>query len=296
MNFHQTGRGVEIPLTIDFDLAQTLECGQCFRWEKTEDGAFRGMVNGKAISIREDIDAKAIVLEGVSPKDFSTIWADYFDLDFDYAGARAQLCQAHPGLTPMAEFAPGIRLLRQDPWEALCSFILSQNNNIPRIKGIVQRLCEHFGQRTQDGFLFPTPERMAALTVEDLAPLRSGFRAKYLLSAAQLVSAGQVDLEALRVMPMEEARASLMQIVGVGPKVAECALLYGLHRLEAFPMDVWMKRAMEALFPGYRSEDFGEYAGIAQQYIFHYSRSNPKIFTDESSVGSRESLVPRSAR
>ena len=201
-------------------------------------------------------------------------------MDFDYAGVRAQLCQAHPDLTKMAEFAPGIRLLRQDPWEALCSFIISQNNNIPRIQGIVQRLCQHFGQRTPDGFLFPTPERMAALTVEGLAPLRSGFRAKYLLSAAQLVSAGQVDLEALRVMPMEEARASLMQIVGVGPKVAECALLYGLHRLEAFPMDVWMKRAMAALFPGYQPEDFGEYAGIAQQYIFHYSRSNPKIFTD----------------
>ena len=113
-----------------------------------------------------------------------------------------------------------------------------------------------------------------------MAPLRSGFRAKYLLSAAQLVSAGQVDLEALRVMPMEEARASLMQIVGVGPKVAECALLYGLHRLEAFPMDVWMKPAMAALFLAISRRIFGEYAGIAQQYIFHYSRSNPKIFTD----------------
>ena len=165
--------------------------------------------------------------------------------------------------------------MRQDPWEALCSFIISQNNNIPRIQGIVQRLCQHFGQRTPDGFLFPTPERMAALTV-DLVPLRSGFRAKYLLSAAQLVSAGQVDLEALRVMPMEEARASLMQIVGVGPKVAECALLYGLHRLEAFPMDVWMKRAMAALFPGYQPEDFGNMPELPSSTFFTIAAATQK--------------------
>ena len=151
--------------------------------------------------------------------------------------------------------------------------LISQNNNIPRIKGIVSRLCEHFGEKIPGGFAFPAPEVLANCTVEDLAPLRSGFRAKYILNAAQKVAQGIIILDAMKTMPLEEVRQQLMTIQGVGPKVAECAALYGLHRLEAFPMDVWMKRAMAILFPNKTAADFGRYAGIAQQYIFHYART-----------------------
>ena len=281
MDFTQTGRGIEVPLTDTFHLEETFGCGQCFRWRKQEDGSFAGIAFGKYCRISEDREGGVIVFHKIESAEFEQLWAPYFDLDTDYASIRSRLAALEPVMAKAAEFAPGIRILRQDPWEALCSFIISQNNNIPRIQGIVDRLCENFGEPVEGGFAFPTPERMAQLTAEDLAPLRSGFRAKYLCSAAQLVADGTVDLRALYILPLPEARAMLMQIHGVGPKVAECVLLYGFHRMECFPMDVWMKRAMAVLFPGKDSCLFGADAGMAQQYIFHYSRSNPQLF-DES--------------
>ena len=182
-------------------------------------------------------------------------------------------------MTSTAKYAPGIRILRQEPYEALCTFIISQNNNIKRIKGIVQRLCESYGEPLPNGqFAFPTALTMAQLSVDDLAPLRAGFRARYLCDAAKRVADGEVDLEYCRTAGYDDARAELMKITGVGVKVADCTLLFGLHRVEAFPIDVWMKRAMEKLFPDMTADDFGEYAGIAQQYIFHYSRMHPELF------------------
>ena len=151
--------------------------------------------------------------------------------------------------------------------------------NIKRIKGIVQRLCENFGEEISPGdFAFPTPQKMAELSADDLAPLRAGFRNRYLIDAAQKVYSGEVDLESCRTLDYEQARKELMKITGVGVKVADCTLLFGLHRIEAFPVDVWMKRAMEKLFPGMMPSDFGDCAGIAQQYIFHYSRMHPELF------------------
>ena len=171
--------------------------------------------------------------------------------------------------------------MRQDPYEALCTFIISQNNNIKRIKGIVGRLCESFGDEIEDGvYGFPTAERLAKLTPDDLAPLRAGFRNRYIIDSAKKVASGEVDLELCKTADYEAALAELMKITGVGVKVADCTLLFGMYRVEAFPIDVWMKRAMEKLFPGMTAADFGEYAGIAQQYIFHYSRMHPEIFAD----------------
>lgn len=277
MNYQQTSRGIELPSFRDLDLAQTLDCGQCFRWQVLPDGQYEGIAMGRRLKITEQNGT--ILFHGITESEFQEIWLPYFDLDFDYAAVRQTYSEFHPALRQAAEFAPGIRLLRQDPWEALCSFIISQNNNIPRIKGIVDRLCNLLGEERDGFFDFPTPERLAAQTPDTLAPIRSGFRAKYLISAAQKVSSGEVDLSALFTMPIEDARKNLMTIYGVGEKVAECALLYGLHRLEAFPMDVWMKRAMAVLLPGYAPEQLGEYAGIAQQYLFHYSRCNAELFT-----------------
>lgn len=253
-----------------FCLAETLECGQCFRWERTGQGAYEGVAYGKKARLREQ--AGTILLEGVTPEDYSRVWHGYFDLGLDYGQVRETLCQTHERLREMAEFAPGIRILRQEPWETLCSFLLSQNNNIPRIKGIVRRLCEQHGEPTEGGYAFPSVERVASLDEEGLAGIRSGFRAKYLLGAARKIASGEIDLEALRDEEIGAAREKLQELPGVGPKVAECVLLYGLHRLEAFPMDVWMKRAMAVFFPDYQEGSFGAYGGIAQQYIYHYSR------------------------
>ena len=277
MNYRQTARGVELAASPDFDLKQTLDCGQCFRWDLLPDGSFCGTAFDRRLRLSEENGS--VIFHGVSAAEFEQVWAPYFDLDFDYAAVRRALAEQNPVLKQAAEFAPGIRILRQDPWEALCSFIISQNNNIPRIKGIIARLCETFGENCGGLYTFPGPGRLAGLGVEALAPLRSGFRAKYILSAAEKVASGEVDLGAVSVMPMEQARESLMTICGVGEKVAECVLLYGLHRLEAFPMDVWMKRAMSVLLPDRAREDFGEYAGIAQQYLFHYSRCHADLFS-----------------
>lgn len=269
----------------DLDLRETLDCGQCFRWRETAEGSFAGVVRGRAV--RVCMDGDRLTIEG-APETDRALWADYFDLDLDYGMIKRALSAIHPTLAEAARFAPGIRILNQEPFEALISFIISQNNNIKRIAGIVDRLCAYFGEPIGDSgtcsadFLhaFPTPERLAALSADDLAPIRAGFRHRYIIDAAQKVADGTVDLEMLRKLPYEEARAQLMQITGVGVKVADCVLLYGLHRLDGFPLDVWMKRAMATLFPGLDPAAFGRYAGIAQQYIFHYSRMHPELFNN----------------
>ncbi|MCQ4022160.1 MULTISPECIES: DNA-3-methyladenine glycosylase [unclassified Ruminococcus] len=260
----------------DLNLGQTLDCGQSFRWEEQENGDFRGIAFDREITVR--LKRGDLYIIGGKAED-NRLWSDYFDLDLDYGAIKRELSKLSPVLKSAAEYAPGIRILRQDSWEALCSFIISQNNNIPRIKGIIKRLCECFGDKTADGgYTFPSADKLSGLSVEDLSPLRSGFRAKYLIDASQRVSCGEISLDDVQKMPIDEARQSLMKIKGVGPKVAECALLYGMHRLECFPMDVWMKRAMAVLLPEFTIEDLGRYAGIAQQYIFHYSRMHPELF------------------
>lgn len=276
MNCEAIENGIVYRGVSDLDLAQTLDCGQSFRWEQEENGDFRGVAFDREVTVH--LDGGDFYIFGGKAED-SALWSDYFDLDFDYGVIKNELSALSPVLKSAAEYAPGIRILRQDSWEALCSFIISQNNNIPRIKGIIKRLCECFGDKTEDsGYTFPSAARLSDLSVEDLAPLKSGFRAKYLIDAAQRVSSGEINLDEVLIMPIDEARQSLMKIKGVGPKVAECALLYGMHRLECFPMDVWMKRAMAVLLPEFTIEDLGQYAGIAQQYIFHYSRMHPELF------------------
>ena len=273
MEYTKTPAGIMIPKSNEFDLMQTLDCGQSFRWEPCNEKSNRigGIAFGRYLELEES--DKHILFCDTEEDDFLHIWVPYFELELDYKSIKDDLSELDPILCTAAQYAPGIRILQQDPWEALCCFIISQNNNIPRIKGIVSRLCEHFGEKIPGGFAFPAPEVLANCTVEDLAPLRSGFRAKYILNAAQKVAQGIIILDAMKTMPLEEVRQQLMTIQGVGPKVAECAALYGLHRLEAFPMDVWMKRAMAILFPNKTAADFGRYAGIAQQYIFHYART-----------------------
>ncbi len=275
--FREVPGGIAVPAE-DFSLPATLQCGQCFRWKQCEDGTWQGAAMGKRLTLREE---NGEIVFSAGKEEFLEVWVPYFDLELDYGKIRRSLARKHPVLREACRYAPGIRILRQDPWEALCSFIISQNNNIPRIQGIISRLCELYGGENGGNTAFPPPEWLAELSVEDLAPLRSGFRAKYLLSAARLTVSGEVDLTAAAKLPVDEAREMLRKIYGVGDKVADCVLLYGLHRLEAFPMDVWMKRTMAELLPGVSPEDLGSFAGIAQQYLFHYSRNHPELFRAE---------------
>lgn len=276
MKYKFVGNNVEITEFNEFNLEETFECGQCFRWQKTKENTFEGVAFDKYLQIIEEKDK--IILVNTSENDFNNIWKKYFDLDLDYNKVKSDLGKINNTMKIACDYAPGIRILSQDYWETLCSFIISQNNNIPRIKGIISRMCEEFGKEICNGiYSFPSADVLSKLSEDDLKPLRSGFRAGYILDAAKKVAGKEIDLESIKNMDIVSARLELQKIKGVGPKVAECTLLYGFHRLEAFPMDVWMKRAMKELFARMIPEDFGCYAGIAQQYIFNYSRTNPEL-------------------
>lgn len=258
-----------------FDLQQTLDCGQSFRWQKNADNSFTGVVRGSVATVSYSDKTLTITTDNMDER----LWREYFDLDLDYAGVKEALSKMHPVLKEASTYAGGIRILSQEPFEALITFIISQNNNIARIKGIVERLCENFGEKIDDThYAFVTPKRLANLTADDLSPIRAGFRHRYIIDAAQKVHSGEIDLESLRTMEYNKAQQELQKITGVGVKVADCVLLYGLHRLESFPLDVWMKRAMSVLFDNMKGDEFGQFGGIAQQYIFHYSRMHKELF------------------
>lgn len=254
-----------------FSAAETLFCGQCFRWRQTADG-FEGIAHGRALTLRERQDG-TVLLTGLEESDVP-LFLHYFAFDENYAALQRRL-QRSKRLAECIRCAPGIRVLHQDFFEVLLTFIISQNNNIPRITGIVARLCEGFGAPLAGGGrAFPLPCELADRTVEELAFLRAGWRADYLLDAARKVASGEVGREKLARLATPEARALLMTIRGVGPKVADCVLLYGLERAEVCPMDVWMKRAMARRFPRGMPLCARDCAGVAQQYIFHAERTS----------------------
>ena len=260
---------IEIKNINCLDLAETLDCGQAFRWKETNDGRWYGIAHGKEIEL--SMNGGTLTLYDTTQEDFENIWSDYLDLNRDYA-AIEKVISSDDTLSKMYKLCNGVRVLNQEPWETLCSFIISQNNNIKRIKGIIERLCETYGTKLNNGYSFPAAERIAILTVEDLAPLRCGFRAKYILDAAKRVASGEIDFDYIKTLPIDEARSELTKIYGVGHKVADCTLLFGLGFAEAFPKDVWIKRAMPLLFPNGLPEGCHGIEGIIQQYIFSYAR------------------------
>ncbi len=263
---------VEIHGCDDFVPSLVFDCGQCFRWDS--DGV--GIAGGKiARVVLED----QIVKIYCDPDDFDTFWSKYFDVSLDYSDIRRGFAQ-DKRMNDAINFGKGIRILKQEPWEALISFIISQCNNIPRIKGIIEKMCALFGEEVSFGdikrYSFPTAERLAKCSLADLEPLRSGYRAKYILSAARRVAANETELERISELPTSDARKELLSFEGVGNKVADCTLLFGMGKLDAFPVDVWMKRALSEFFDN-KTPDFGAYAGIAQQYIFHYIRNKAQV-------------------
>ena len=200
-----------IPSPQPFDLAQTLDCGQVFRWRERSPGQWEGAAFGTYLLLEQRGDQ---VWLGCSQEDYQGTWRSYFDLDESYREKRESLSAISPVLAEAIHFAQGIRILRQEPWEALCSFIVSQNNHIPRIKGILDRLCRSFGEPIPGTgwHAFPPAERLSTCSLEDLAPLRAGFRAKYLLDAARKVAWGEVDLDLVARSPVEAGRRELQKI------------------------------------------------------------------------------------
>lgn len=253
----------------DFSLAQTIESGQCFRFEKLDENDYSLIALDTRLRLRQSGDK--LFVQGCAEDDFARRFRGYFSLDDDYGEIKSLLAQDERLKTAIS-FAPGLRVLRQPLWETLCSFILSQNNNIKRIKGIIARLCRCFGDDLGGFYSFPSAERLAALEPEALGELRCGFRDKYVVDAARRFANEDISEHTLRAAPLGEARAQLTAIFGVGPKVADCVLLFGAARLDAFPRDVWVNRIMARLFPEGLPEFAKPYAGIAQQYLFHYAR------------------------
>ena len=274
MQYFDRGGEVEITGVSDFSPAKIFECGQCFRWNADEKKVYTGVAYGRAAQVR--LEGSSIYISG-SIEDFEAVWRSYFDLDRDYTEIRRRLC-IDDFMHKATEYGAGIRILRQDSWEALCSFILSQCNNIRRIGKIINTLCREFGDklefRGQELYTFPPAERLASLNEERLAPLRCGYRAAYITGAAKAVANGELDLAKLSRGAPEDARTELKKLKGVGDKVADCAVLFGLNMLDAFPLDVWMKRAIaEHYGTGFNPSVFSPYAGVAQQYIFYFVRN-----------------------
>ena len=252
----------------DLDLDETLDCGQAFRWKKISSDyecTYSGSFFNDKLTVSQ-ASKGSFIFHNTNENDFISKWIRYFDFETDYSELKRCFSEDET-LAKACSFAGGIRLQRQNSWECLISFIISQNNNIPRIKGIIDRLCENYDGR------FPSINELSMENADTLSYLRSGFRAKYLEDAAIKAASGEINLDAIATLPIDDARSALKRIKGVGPKVAECVLLFGMYRTEAFPVDVWIKRVLAQYYPDGFPEFAKSSAGIAQQYLFHYIRS-----------------------
>ncbi len=270
----KTDRGVLLK-DSDLDIYKTFDCGQCFRFESVGEDCVAGVAFGKRLVLKNT--PEGVLLEGVSAEEYEAVWKDYLDMDRDYEGINRSL-SSYEKLQTAAATGYGIHILNQEPWEALCSFIISQNNNIPRIKKIIEKLCRLYGKEIKGGvYAFPTPAALLAAGEEGVAQSGCGFRTRYILGAAAQVESGELIPDELMGLSYGQAFERLLQLKGVGPKVANCVLLFGLRHTEAFPVDVWIKRVMEKYFePDFDPAVFGSYAGIAQQYLFYNERYQPK--------------------
>lgn len=272
-----------------FDIAKIFDCGQCFRFDPVENSKYiceySGVAHGRFVSFADD--GESIIIFGSDEKDFRDIWKGFLSLDRNYEAIYGDIMSRsdNPALKCAVDVGNGIRILKQDLWEALCSFIISQNNNIPRIKGIIANLSMAAGERIDtvgleahgarlEEYAFPTPEAILSLGVDGLTKLKTGFRAKYIYDAAEKVASGDIDLSYIESMcDTEEAARLLTRIKGVGPKVAACTLLFGASMLDSFPIDVWIKKVISKYFnEGFTPNELGEYAGVAQQVLFYYER------------------------
>ena len=280
----------EIENLNSFELKDIFECGQCFRWNEQEDKSYIGVFKGNVLNVKK-IDNK-VIFKGVCNGDIKEVVRDYFDLDRDYEKIKQSLSKIDSNMEKSIEYGKGIRILNQDLWETIISFIISANNNIPRIKGIIERLSKNFGKEIEYNeekyYTFPEPNDLKDVSVEKYRELGLGFRDIRLYETTKMILDGDVNLDELRNNSNTiEVRDKLLSLSGVGPKVADCILLFSdLKRFEVFPIDVWVRRVMNDLYiksadetkvskkqiEKIAKEKFGDLAGLAQQYLFYWRR------------------------
>lgn len=271
---------------IDFRIGQTLECGQSFHFEKTNNDEYIIIAHNRILKVKEH-SHDTVVFYDTTKEEFENVWIKYFDLDRDYSEIKRVLLEKDDKLRTAIEEKNGVRIMNQDFFEMLLSFIISQNKQIPHIKKIVFDISQKWGNylgrvNGKAYYSFPTKEQMAGCTIEDFIQLKTGFRAPYLYDAVNKVLSGEISEEYAKTLDSEEVIKYLCGIKGVGEKVANCIALFALEKRDAFPIDVWIKRIMEHLyFEGetdkkvimeFAKERFGEYGGYAQQYLFYYAR------------------------
>ena len=276
-----------------FNIEHIFECGQCFRWNKINENTYLGVIKGAVIRVKQE--GTKITFEGNSNEDFKKIVNNYFDLKTNYMDYKNSLSNVDEYMKESIKFGNGIRILKQDLWECIISFIISANNNIPRIKKIIESLSKEYGKKIEfDGkiyYEFPTPEELSRATVKDLRNLGTGFRDVRIYNTTRMILSKEVSLEKIAAMETtDEMREELLKLDGVGPKVADCILLFGLNRFDVFPIDVWVRRVMNDLYIHNEIEDkvdkkeikklaeekFGKLTGIAQQYLFYWKREENK--------------------
>ena len=278
-----------------FDVEKVFDCGQSFRFDRVLSSAhekeFSGAAMGRYISIAQD--ESTVYIYNSTLEDYKNIWCHFLSLDRDYEEINRDILSLsdNAALLDAVRCSSAIRILKQDEWEAICSFIISQNNNIPRIKKLVAALAEKCGERLDvngmEGHIseshldtignlysFPSPKAVMAIGIDGLAALKTGFRAKYIFDAAEKIYTGKLDIDKVKDCDDTQSAIELLcSVKGIGIKVASYALLFGFARLDAFPIDVWIKKVMAKYFsPDFDHTSLGKFAGIAQQYLFYYER------------------------
>lgn len=269
-----------------FEPVHIFECGQCFRWNKQENNSYTGIVKNNVIN--EKKENERVIFTGNCNEDIKTICIDYFDLNKNYENIKTELSKIDNYLANSIKYGNGIRILHQDLWETLISFIISANNNIPRIKTIIERISKTYGNKLifqdKEYYAFPTPEELANVTVQDFRNLGLGFRDVRVYETVQKTLRKEIDLKELeKEENIETLRNKLLEIPGVGPKVADCIMLFSLKKYEVFPVDVWVRRVISELYfenieqkpqtiQKFAKEQYGNLAGLAQQYLFYWRR------------------------
>lgn len=271
-----------------FEPVHIFECGQCFRWNKEEDGSYTGVIKNSVINVKKL--GKDVEFTGVCDENIKQICEEYFNLQTNYEAIKEKLSNIDIYLKNSIEYGNGIRILKQDLWETLLSFIISANNNIPRIKTIIERIAKKYGNRIEYRnkmyYTFPTPEMLQNASIDNFRGLGLGFRDVRIYETVQRTLKGEIDLEKLKQEENTEVlRKKLLEIPGVGPKVADCVMLFALNRFDVFPVDVWVKRVISELYfnkkeqtPNviheFAEKQYGNLAGLAQQYLFYWRREN----------------------
>lgn len=267
------GKRMIVKKITNFSLEQIARSGQCFRMSRREDGFFDIISGSRWMGARQSGETCEFLC---TEEEFSEFWEDYFDLKQDYGEYISRIDKEDVYLNAAVKLAGGVRILRQDIWEMIVSFLISQQNNIVRIRRCIENICEAYGNPMKNGrgevyFTFPEPEALAGLEEDALKACNLGYRSKYVVRAARSVAEGRFDLEQLGTLPYEKAKEELLKLFGVGVKVADCICLFGLHHLEAFPVDTHISQALKKYYgDGFPMEKYRGIQGVIQQYIFYY--------------------------